>query len=158
MTSALNMTMPIKQDAATLAKLEHIKKVFATHVQPQIDKALRESQIVHYARVLITPDNRWIQVITEFDGPKDVYTEWFRKNLPTVFETIFSVVEGVPPWEELNNEAAFYRTASKLNLSALGASTTWSKENAPEGEEDPGYFFAAYPDTTVEQILQKSAT
>lgn len=52
MTTALNLTLPIKQDAATLQKLAYIKQNFAVSIQPMIDAALRKSEIVHYARVL----------------------------------------------------------------------------------------------------------
>jgi hypothetical protein len=67
MAHALNLTLPIKQDPETLAKLQHVKAIFAKEIQPKIDEALRESEIVHFARVLVVHD-KYLQVITEYDG------------------------------------------------------------------------------------------
>jgi hypothetical protein len=145
MTTALNLTLPIKQDPATLQRLAQIKAAFATTVQPALDAALRESKIVHYARVLVI-DDKYIQVITEFDGDKRVYTEFFRDKLQGVFETIFSLADGVPNWDELNHEDEFYRLTKKLNLKSLGTSTT--------GDDEAGYLFSAYPNVKVKQILE----
>jgi hypothetical protein len=146
MVTALNMTMKLKQDAASQAKLAGLAAVFAQKVQPVIDAALRESQIVHYARVLVI-DNQYIQVITEFDGDGEIYTEFFRKALPDVFKAIFELVEGAPPWDELNDRDAFHKFTQSKNLKALGSHPTDPRQ---------GYLFAAYPDRDVKQILQQS--
>ena len=90
MAHALNLTLPIKQDPETLAKLQHVKAVFAKEIQPKIEKALRESQIVHFARVLVVHD-KYLQVITEYDGGPMEYTEFFRQALPDVFGVLFSL-------------------------------------------------------------------
>jgi hypothetical protein len=147
MATALNMTMKLKQDAGSQAKLTGLGAVFAQKVQPAIDAALRQSQIVHYARVLVI-DNQYIQVITEFDGDGEVYTEFFRKALPDVFKAIFELVEGAPTWEELNDRDAFHKFAQSKNVKALGSHPTDPRQ---------GYLFAAYPDLGVKQILQQSA-
>ncbi len=147
MATALNMTMKLKQDAASQAKLAGLGAVFAQKVQPAIDAALRQSQIVHYARVLVI-DNQYIQVITEFDGDGVVYTEFFRKALPDVFKAIFELVEGAPAWDELNDRDAFHKFAQSKNVKALGSHPTDPRQ---------GYLFAAYPDLGVKQILQQSA-
>ena len=144
MATALNMTMRLKQDAATKAKLAHIRSIFAAQIQPQMEKALRDSEIVHYARVLIIED-QYVQVITEFDGDKQVYTDFFRKALPDVFRAIFDLVEGAPPWDELNDADAFYAFTKGKNLRALGDHPTDPTE---------GYLFAAFNETTVKQIRQ----
>ena len=68
MTHALNLTLPIKQDAESQAKLKHLADIFAAQVQPVIEAALRESKLVHFARVVVI-DNKYIQVITEYEGP-----------------------------------------------------------------------------------------
>ena len=81
MTYALNLTLKLKQDPASQAKLQQLKGGFATKIQPAIDAALAKSEIVHYARVLIIED-KFIQVLTEFDGDKKVYTTFFLKALP----------------------------------------------------------------------------
>ena len=40
MITALNMTVPLKQDAESQAKLQAMKAGFADHIQPAIDEAL----------------------------------------------------------------------------------------------------------------------
>lgn len=147
MATALNMTMKLKQDAASQAKLAGLNAVFAQQVQPKIDEALRKSQIVHYARVLVI-ENKYIQVITEFDGDGEIYTNFFREALPDVFKAIFELVEGAPPWDELNDRDAFHKFAQSKNLKALGAHPTDSRQ---------GYLFAAYPDLDVKTILQNAS-
>jgi hypothetical protein len=144
MANALNMTMRLKQDAATKAKVAHIKSIFASQIQPTMEKALRDSEIVHFARVLIIGD-QYIQVITEFDGDKQVYTDFFRKALPDVFRAIFDLVDGAPPWDELNDADAFYAYSKTQNLRALGDHPTDPSE---------GYLFAALGETTIKQIRQ----
>lgn len=145
MATALNMTMRLKQDPETKAKLAGMKAIFAEKIQPHLDQALRGSQIVHYARVLVI-DDQYIQVITEFDGDKQVYTDFFRQALPDVFAAIFDLVDGAPSWDELNDRDTFYAFARKQNLKALG-----------QDPADPteGYLFAAYNDVTVKEILPK---
>ena len=146
MPHALNLTARLKQDAETKAKLKVLKDDFATDVQPAIDAALRKSKLVHFARLLVI-DDQYIQVLTEFDGDKRVYTDFFLSALPEVFRAVFELVEGAPPWEQLKNPDRFYEFTRKANLRALG-----TKADDPES----GYLFAAYPQT-VQQILAKFA-
>ena len=148
MATALNMTMKLKQDAATKQHLKDLKEAFAASVQPLIDKALAESEIVHYARVLVI-DDQYIQVITEFDGKSDDYTEFFRLKLPGVFKEIFSLVEGVPAWDELNNKDTFFRASRGFNLTALG-------EVAPN-DRSQGYLFSACGNASVKEIKRALA-
>lgn len=142
MATALNMTLRLKQDPVTQATLKHVKEVFATQIQPAIDAALKKSEIVHYARVVII-DDKYIQVLTEFDGDKKVYTTFFLKALPEVFKTIFSLGEGVPSWEELQDEDRFYEVSKDLNVASLGA-----QADAPGA----GYLFQAFGNTTVKEM------
>jgi hypothetical protein len=90
MAHALNLTLKIKQDPETLQNLAAIAANFATKIQPKIDAALRKSEIVHFARVLVI-DNRYLQVITEYDGPHEDYTEFFRREAAGCFcNTVFA--------------------------------------------------------------------
>jgi hypothetical protein len=143
MAIALNMTAPLKQDAESQQRLQGLAAVFATQVQPAIDAAMGQSEIVHFARVLVI-DNKYIQVLTEFDGDPMQYTEFFRQQLGPIFEQIFSLVEGAPPWEELNTPNAFFEYTHGLNLKALGSQTV--------GGQDRGYLFSAFGDTTVREL------
>jgi hypothetical protein len=146
MATALNLTAPLKQDPETRARLHQLAAAFAEHLQPLLEAALSKSEVVHYARVLVI-DDTYLQVLTEFDGDPMAYTEFFRKELGPVFQQIFSLVEGAPPWEELDEPNAFFEFARKLNLKALGRST--------DGDDERGYLFSAIGDTTVREIKQR---
>ena len=143
MPHPLNLTVKLKQDPESLAKLEQFKKVFATAVQPRIEKIFQESEIVHFARVLVI-DDKYIQVLTEYDGDKQEYTEFFRSQLPDVFEAIFSLVEDAPPWSELQDPNAFYNFGRSHNLKGLGEG----------GDPEEGYLFSAFGNTTVKQLKE----
>jgi hypothetical protein len=146
MALSLNFTAPLKQDAQSQKRLRQLAEVFADQVQPEIDAALAKSELVHFARILII-DNKYLQVLTEFDGDPMAYTEFFRTELPTVFRQIFSLVEGAPPWSEINNPNGFYAYTHSRNLKALG-------ESADTGY-DHGYLFSAFGDRTVREIKEK---
>jgi len=146
MAQSLNFTAPLKQDAESQQRLQNLAAVFAHEVQPVIDAALAKSKLVHFARILVI-DNKYIQVLTEFDGDPLSYTEFFRTELPGVFEHIFSLVEGAPPWKEIDNPNDFFEYTHSLNLRALGAS--------PYAGYDHGYLFSAFGDVTVREIKEK---
>jgi hypothetical protein len=148
MLTALNMTMPLKQDPESQAKLQQMKAAFADHIQPAIDQALRQSQIVHFARVLVI-DDKYIQVLTEFDGDPMEYTEFFRRNLQPVFKAIFELGEGLPAWDEINNQDAFFEASKGLNVQALGRST--------DGREDQGWLFSYFGEKTVRELEEAMA-
>jgi hypothetical protein len=143
MAVALNLTAPLRQDPEGQQALQQLAATFAERVQPVIDAALSRSELVHFARVLVI-DNKYIQVLTEFDGDPMQYTEFFRRELGPVFEAVFSLIEGAPSWEELNNPNSFFEFTSSLNLKALGRSA--------DGNERQGYLFSAYGDATVREI------
>lgn len=148
MLHALNMTMPLKQDAQSQQKLEALKANFANGIQQEIAEALAGSEIVHFARVLVI-DNKYIQVLTEFDGDKHEYAVFFLRKLPTVFKAIFELVEGAPSWDQLAaSDDDFVDVASKLNVRALG-----TKEDDP----DAGWLFSAFGTKTVKDIKEALA-
>jgi hypothetical protein len=149
MAHALNLVLHIKQDEATKAKLAAVKEKFATEIQPKIEKALRESRIVHFARVLVI-DDRYLMVITEYDGGHEAYTEFFREALPDVFSVLFDLAEGAPSWDQLNQQNAFFEAAKSMNVRSLGNSTDGSMG---VGGETEGYLFSAYGTRTVKEIL-----
>jgi hypothetical protein len=147
MASALNLTAKIKQDPETLRKLEALKAAFADKVQPEIDKALRKSKMVHFARVLVI-DDLYIQVLTEFDGDRQTYTEFFRQELPNVFKAIFELVDGAPPWDQLNNPDTFFKLAQHKHIKSLG------KDSKSDSTGDTqGYLFSIYGNAQVKEIL-----
>lgn len=143
MPIALNLTAPLKQDPESQAALAAFAERFATDVQPRMDAALARSGLVHFARVLVI-DNRYLQVLTEFDGDPITYTEFFRLELGDIFKEVFSLVEDAPDWEYLDDETRFFEYAQSLNPPALGVSV--------RDDFNRGYLFSAYDDRTVEEI------
>jgi hypothetical protein len=147
MPHALNMTIPIKQDAATIQKLRDLERDFTAKHQEKLDKALRDSQLVHYARVVNIGD-KFLQVITEYDGDHKGYTEFFRQALPELFAAIFELAEA-PPFGALD-ENSFFNVSKKLQHRSLGTST----DGSVDGEGKPeGYLFSAYGGKSVKKIL-----
>lgn len=146
MTHALNLTLPIKQDAEAQAALKHLTEIFATEVQPKIEAALKESRLVHFARVLVI-DNKYIQVITEYEGPHQEYTEFFRRTLQPVFGAIFALADGVP---DVGDPNTFWEFSKAHNLRSLGTATDGSTDF---GGNPAGWLFSAYEHKDVEQIL-----
>jgi hypothetical protein len=152
MAVALNLTIPLKQDPESQEKLKQLATSFATTVQGPIDRALTVSRIVHFARIVVIEEEqrgRYLQVLTEFDGDPQAYTEFFRINLGPVFEQIFALAEGAPPWEELNTPEAFYEYSHGLNLKSLGQSTN--------PDDDGGYLFSVAGDKTVHELYPELA-
>ena len=147
MPHALNMTIPIKQDAATIAKLRDLERDFTSKYQDQLDKALRDSKLVHYARVVNIGD-RFLQVITEYDGDHKGYTEFFRRALPELFAAIFELADA-PSFGQLD-ENSFFQVSKKLQHRSLGQSV----DGSVDGEGKPeGYLFSAYDGRSVKEVL-----
>ena len=143
MPVALNLTARLKQDPESQAALAALKAVFAEHIQPRMDAALARSELVHFARVLVI-DDRYFQVLTEFDGDPIAYTEFFRLELGGIFRQVFALVEGAPPWEELDDQLAFYEFTQSLNLPSLGETV--------RDDVNRGYLFAAFGDRSVREM------
>lgn len=150
MPHALNLTLPIKQDPASLALLQKLKATFATDIQPAMDKALRDSKIVHFARVVVV-DDKYLQVLTEYDGDHKEYTEFFRVALPQVFKALFSLADGAPPWENLDQQT-FFEISAGTQKRSLGNSSDGLTDQSGKIE---GYLFSAYGSRTVKEILAK---
>ncbi|MDI2077927.1 hypothetical protein [Bradyrhizobium sp. Mp27] len=148
MTHALNLTLPIKQDAETLQKLRGLEAIFADEVQPAIDAALKKSKLVHFARVVVI-DDKYIQVITEYEGSHQEYTEFFRKELTKVFAAIFALTDGLP---DVGDPNAFFEFSKNHNFRSLGKATDGSTDISGNPS---GWLFSAYDHMTVDEILTK---
>src|ERR1700730_3910705 len=98
MAHSLNLTLKIKQDPATLARLKQFKEQFPL-LQGKIASAMKDSRILHFARVVVIED-KYLQVLTEYDGDRRAYTEFFRKKLTDVFKLVFSLAENAPKPED----------------------------------------------------------
>lgn len=143
MATALNLIFPLRQDTDSQQRLQQIARDFSDQIQPAVDAALSAVETVHYARVVVV-DNRYIEILTEFDGEAFAYAEFFRQETGQLFQLVFSIVEGAPPWEELDNPNSFFEYVNGHNLNSLGTATV--------GNEGRGYLFSAYGDATVREI------
>lgn len=146
MTHALTLTLPIKQDPASQKKLAELDAIFADRVQPAIEVALKKSQLVHFARVDVI-DNKYIQVITEYEGPHEEYTEFFRRELTPVFAAIFDLAADAPDVKDPN---AFWQYAKDHNVRTMGTSTSGS--TTLDGKP-AGWLFSAYDGRDVRTII-----
>ncbi|MCW1991003.1 hypothetical protein ABIE85_001994 [Bradyrhizobium diazoefficiens] len=151
MTHALNLTLKIKQDAATQAQLKNLEAIFADKVQPLIEAALKKSRIVHFARVVVI-GNEYIQVITEYEGSHQEYTEFFRRELTPVFAAIFSLADMGDKELDVTNPNAFFEFSKNRNERSLGKATDGSTDI---NGNPSGWLFSAYDHMTVEEILTK---
>ena len=77
-----------------------------------------------------------VAIITEFDGDFDTYVQDFASALGPVFDAVFQHIEDAPPLpvEDPQNTPAFVEYTKKHHL-------------------PPIYFYSAYPDLTVYNIL-----
>ena len=160
MPHALNFFVPIKQDPQTLAELAKTENEFAKNQQPLIDAAVRKSEIVHFARIVVSPDKRYLLVLTEYDGTHEQYAEFFREELGPLFQHVFSLADfsalglpgGAPDWNKINNQRDFFEISKKIQVRSLGESTRG--ETDFDGNPE-GYLFSAYDRLSVKDILPK---
>ena len=105
-------------------------------VKGQVDNAFAQLKTVHFARFVFLDKNTKVAIITEFDGDFDKYIQDFAQALGPVFDTLFEhTVEAPPlPVEDPQNTPAFIEISKKYNVT-------------------PAYFYSAYPDLTVIDIL-----
>lgn len=153
MTHPLTLTLKIKQDPETQAAVEDLKANFHNGIQQAIEAALKESKLVHFARVAVIGENEYIQVITEYEGSHKEYTEFFRRALTPVFAKIFSLADGVP---DVSNPDAFWEFSKAANYRTLGMSTDGATDM--DGNQS-GWLFSAYDHRDVKEIqaaLEKS--
>lgn len=146
MTHPLTLTLKIKQDQETLTALQKLKDDFANGIQQKIEEALRESELVHFARVVVIHD-QYIQVITEYDGSHREYTEFFRDALTPIFAAIFSLAEDVP---DVTDPDRFFEFAKNANIRTLGRATD---ESVDMDGNVGGWLFSAYNHRSVEELL-----
>lgn len=150
-THPLNFFVPIRQDAEALKKLQELKDTFAKVDQDLIEAAARKSRIIHFLRVLVL-DDKYLVVLTEYEGGHKEYAEFFRKELNELFKKIFEMADIEVDWNDVNNEPAFYAAASKFQIRSLGNSIY--DEMGPD-DKPAGYLFSAYKNRSVEDILKK---
>ena len=145
MAHSLNLTLEIKQDAETLAKLETFRNVQFPALQGKIAEVMKKSQILHFARVVISKDNKFIQVLTEYDGDRRAYTDFFREELPDVFGVVFSLAKDPFDPQLLKDSDGFFAYTKDKDILPVG--------NSLSGDPDDHFVFSAYGNLTVKQIL-----
>jgi hypothetical protein len=91
----LNATLPLKQDPDSQANLKVFADEFATKWLPKVWDVLNKSQMVHYARFVVI-DNKYLQILTEYDTDFITYSKFFAENLGDFFRAVFTLVEGAP--------------------------------------------------------------
>jgi hypothetical protein len=133
----LNLTLPLKQDADSQAKLKQFAGQFATASLPRVMEVLKESRMVHYCRFTVI-DGKYLQVLTEYDTDFRTYTDFFAARLHDFFGTLFSLVEGAPDATLATDRETVYQFIKKYDLPNFG-----------------GKAFSAYGPLTVKEIQQK---
>jgi len=119
MADPLSMYVPIKQDATSQAAAAQAAKVFVTNVKD----GLNESQIVHYAKLVLIPNlsGKGIQAIflsTEFDGGMNAYLKFFWQNPDT--QQAFAGIAAIaltPPDPPVTDLTGFTNFVNSTNLS-----------------------------------------
>ena len=151
MAHALNLVLKLKQDQDTQAKLQELKKVFATQVQPAIEKALRiqKSFTLPASSKLMTNTSWSLLSTTEGIGSTQNSS---AERFPDAFQTLFGLAEGAPDWDHLNNSNTFFEAAKSMNVRSLGDSV--DGDPGVDGKA-AGYLFSAYGQREVKEILPK---
>jgi len=120
MANPLSMYVPIKQDPASQSTAAAIAQSFV----PNVKSGLDQSQIVHYAKVVLIPNPNGkgtlaIFLSTEFDGAMNPYLKFFWDNPDT--QKAFQVIAGIaltPPDPPVTTLTAFENFINNTNLSA----------------------------------------
>jgi hypothetical protein len=133
----LNLTLPLKQDAASQAKLKQFAEQFPTAFLPKVLEVLKQSQMVHYCRFVVI-ENKYLQVLTEYDTDFRTYTDFFAAHLHDFFGLLFALVEGAPDTSLANDRETVYQFIKKYDLPCFG-----------------GKAFSAFGELTVKEIQQK---
>jgi hypothetical protein len=132
----LNVTLPLKQDAASQAKIKGLAAKFKTDFWPKVSQVLADSKMVHYARfVVIGTPPRYVQILTEYDAPFRPYTDYFADNLKDFFGAIFDVVDDPRAGSAPPDRESVYKLVSDYDLPCLGE-----------------VYFRAYGDLTLKEI------
>lgn len=145
MITTLNLTLKLKQDAASIEKIEKLKSTFVEKYQGAINDAMRDFAGVHFARVLII-HNQYLLVLTEFDGEKTIYADFFRIALKDFFKEVFCLAEGNLDVRAVDNSRAFLEIAQTNNIKPLGKSLY--KDN------NDGFMYMAQDQVSVRDITR----
>src|SRR5215475_5735902 len=134
MQNFLTLTLPLKQDAASQKELARLQKeVFPSDdFEKMINNALEESEAVYFAQFLVL-DNKYIQIITTFDGDDLEYAIFFFEKLQRLYKPVYELVEGGPTGDDFN----------------LQNYLSFNEAHKPE----PFYSYSAFPNKTLNDII-----
>ena len=130
--SPLIVIMRVKTPIAEHA--EQLKKVIA-YGAPRIEKKLRDSRHVHFASFIFLEGDSKLALYTVYDQDFDAYIEHFALEIGPLFDRIFAHIQDAPPLPVNEFPKEFVDTIRRFN-------------HRPAA----GYFFSAYPNTTVATI------
>ena len=119
MANPLSMYVPIKQDAQSQAIAAQLATQFVANVQATLD----QSQIVHYAKMVLIPNPSGegtlaLLLSTEFDGSMNSYLKFFWNNGSTqqAFAGLAALAL-VPPDPPVTDLTGFEAFVNATNLS-----------------------------------------
>lgn len=132
--TSLNVAMRIKSPVKDYA--DRVRDVIRSGA-PVIEQALRESRHVHFAWFELIESDTVLVLHTVYDGPFGAYLAHFASRAGDLFDVLFECIENPPPMpvEKFPDEFV----AHLLRF-----------DRAPA----MGYFFSAYPDREVAQIIR----
>ena len=121
---------PVEENARILMRLTRD----GAHV---VEEALRKSRHVHFAWFNLAENGTHLAMTTVFDGDFDAYIRHFALTVP-LFDTQFKYLDCDQPTPITKYPNEFVATIKRYNPPPLG-----------------GYFFSAYPTTTVADVLRE---
>ena len=122
--TALTVITPI-----TPGKAGNLKQVLQ-HIQTSPDSPIKKINTIHYARWVIIDDGKRLLFTSNFDGTWEQYLADFVEKAPEGLDAIWSNCVGYP------------------GARPIGPFIDYVRAN----EIDATLFYAAYPDTTVNQV------
>jgi hypothetical protein len=129
----LPIKKPIKENAEKLLQLMQVGA-------PLIEEALNKKKHVHSAYFMLVENETHLSMMTVYDGDLDAYVEHFAIDVG-LFDEQLQYLEDAPP------------TPTRLHPKEF---VDWIKRHNRGAEPFGGYFYSAYPTTTVADV--KNAT
>jgi cytochrome P450 len=129
----LPIKKPIKENAEKLLQLMQAGA-------PLIEEALNKKKHVHSAYFMLVENETHLSMMTVYDGDLDAYVEHFAIDVG-LFDEQLKYLEDAPP------------TPTRLHPKEF---VDWIKRHNRGAEPFGGYFYSAYPTTTVADV--KNAT
>jgi cytochrome P450 len=129
----LNVIMNIKTPVGEHA--EALKKVIK-YGAPLVERSLRDSKHVHFAWFVLLENDTKLALCTTYDGEFDAYLEHFASEVGDLFDKLFEHLQDPPPMPVKNHPKEFIATVRRYNARPV-----------------EGYFFSAYPQLSVSQIV-----